>query len=390
MSGSRWRVVRYCAVAAFAILCHGGCPVQADARPDAAAQLKQVRQERARLAGVREALERRLGELGRELKSVDVAMVRARRASRQAAERAKAAAARLARLEKRARRLDRRMQALRRRMQEEAAAAWRRAGNHAPGLLVLHHASVAVIPHRRYMLARLLDSQEQDRRAYVEGLAELVRLRGEARQRRDELQALYRQKQQAGQELAARRAAKRRLWQRLKKDARLAARRDRSLAMQEAALKRLLAGLRGRLSAADTVTGWVPVRRLKGRLAWPLKGRIVAAFGSRPAPDRPRLSGIRLAPSPRTRQVRAIAAGQVRYADWFGGYGLMMIVDHGDGLMSVYAHNNALFRHLGDWVEAGEVLAEAGDTGWARRVELYFEIRDRGRAVNPVSWLSRK
>ena len=390
MNDCRLRVVRYCAVAVLVILCHGWYSARADARPDAAVRLEHVRQERARLARVREELEHRLGELGKELKSVDVAMVQARRASREAGIRVKAAAARLSKLEARERNLDRRVQALRERMREEAAAAYRRAGNHAPGLLMLHHVSVAAIPHRRYMLARLLASQEQDRRVYVQALAELTRLRSEARRRRDELQVLYRQKQQAGQELATRRAAKRRLWQRLKKDVQLAARRDRSLAMQEAALHRLLAGLRTRLSAADTVTGWVPVRRLKGRLAWPLRGRLLAGFGSRPAPGRPRLSGIRLAPSTRARQVRAIAAGQVRYADWFGGYGLMMIVDHGDGLMSVYAHNNALFRHIGDWVEAGEVLAEAGDTGWARRVELYFEIRDRGRAVNPVSWLSKK
>jgi septal ring factor EnvC (AmiA/AmiB activator) len=76
----------------------------------------------------------------------------------------------------------------------------------------------------------------------------------------------------------------------------------------------------------------------------------------------------------------------VRYSDWFGGYGLMMIVDHGDGLISIYAHNDALYLQMGEWVEEGEVLAEAGSTGWIEDVRLYFEVRDKGKPVNPADW----
>jgi len=79
----------------------------------------------------------------------------------------------------------------------------------------------------------------------------------------------------------------------------------------------------------------------------------------------------------------------VRYADWFGGYGLMMIVDHGDGLISVYAHNDALYWQMGDWVEAGERIAEAGSTGWIEGVRLYFELREKGKPVNPKKWCRR-
>jgi len=354
---------------------------------ETSAELKQIRQERSRLAAVRERLEMQLGSLGRELKAVDVAIVAARHSSRQAGEKAKESAAQLAHLLKRQHRLDDRVQALRRRMQNEVIAAYRRAGNQTYDLLALRHASVAEIPHRRFMLSRLLASQEEDRRAYAEGLVKLSRLQEAARRRRDELAQLHMQKVQAEKALAAKRRAKSGIWRRLKKDARQAKRRDRQLALQEAALRKLLAGLRTRLSAGDTAARWVSIRKLRGKLIWPVRGRLVASFGSRPSPDRPRLTGIRLAPPASARQVRSIAAGQVRYADWFGGYGLMMIVDHGDGLMSVYAHNNVFFKRLGDWVEAGEVVAEAGSTGWVKRVLLYFELRDGGKAVNPVSWL---
>jgi len=134
---------------------------------------------------------------------------------------------------------------------------------------------------------------------------------------------------------------------------------------------------------------WVSLRRRKGRLRWPLRGRIVTGFGQRPGDGRKRLTGVELAPILAARQVKAIASGQVRYADWFGGYGLMLIIDHGDGMMSVYAHNDALYKGVGDWVEEGEVVAAAGSTGWVEDVRLYFELRDGGRPVDPSQWCRR-
>lgn len=369
------------------LLFAGGMPLGA---AETTGELERIKQERIRLAAVREALETKLGSLGQELKAVDVAMVAARRSRQQAGERAKEADKQLAQLLKRQKRLSERVKKLRRHMQDEVIAAYRRAGNRSYNLLSMQHASVAEIPHRQFMLSRLLASQEDDRRAYVEGLTELSGLQEEARHHRDELAQLHEQKVQAEKALVAKRQAKRSIWRRLKKDAQLTKQRDRQLALQESALRKLLAGLHTRLSAGDAAARRVSVRMLRGKLAWPATGKLVAAFGSRPSPDRPRLTGIRLAPPGRARQVRSIAAGQVRYADWFGSYGLMMIIDHGDGLMSVYAHNNAFFKRLGDWVEAGELLAEAGSTGWVKRVLLYFELRDGGKAVNPVSWLSRK
>jgi len=175
----------------------------------------------------------------------------------------------------------------------------------------------------------------------------------------------------------------------VRQDARLKKQRDNQLARQEIALKKLLQGLGSTLVASEKSMNqddWKPMRKQKGRLAWPLKGRVVANFHSRPAPGRPRLSGVQLAPRKRGGQVKAIAAGQVRYADWFGGYGLMMIVDHGDGLMTVYAHNDALYKQIGDWVAAGDALADAGSTGWVRDTRLYFEVRDAGKPVNPRKW----
>ncbi len=85
-------------------------------------------------------------------------------------------------------------------------------------------------------------------------------------------------------------------------------------------------------------------------------------------------------------EVHAIHHGRVVFADWFNTSGLLLIIDHGDGYMSLYAHNQELFKTVGEWVTNGEVIAAAGNTGGQRDSGLYFEIRHNGRAEDPVNW----
>jgi septal ring factor EnvC (AmiA/AmiB activator) len=88
--------------------------------------------------------------------------------------------------------------------------------------------------------------------------------------------------------------------------------------------------------------------------------------------------------------VRAIYHGRVAFADWLQGLGLLVIVDHGGGYMSLYGHNEALWKDSGDWVEPGETIAQVGDTGGRSRAGLYFEIRLNGEPVNPHPWIARR
>ncbi|MDQ6968402.1 MAG: peptidoglycan DD-metalloendopeptidase family protein, partial [Mariprofundaceae bacterium] len=148
-------------------------------------------------------------------------------------------------------------------------------------------------------------------------------------------------------------------------------------------------GLQVALLSSDKIAKRVSIRKHKGRLHWPLKGKVVASFGSRPHAQSAKLLGVQIAPassSKKGRQVKVMADGQVRYADWFGGFGLMVVVEYGHGIIGVYAHNDALYKQVGDWVEAGDVIAEAGSTGWIEKTRLYFELRDKGKAVNPTRW----
>jgi murein hydrolase activator len=123
---------------------------------------------------------------------------------------------------------------------------------------------------------------------------------------------------------------------------------------------------------------------LRGKLAWPVGGKLVARFGES------RAGGVKwdgvLVATERGAPVRAVYGGRVIYADWLPGLGLLTIVDHGEGYMSLYGHNERLYKTVGERVSAGDTLGSAGDSGGSNRPELYFEIRKGGKAVDPRPW----
>lgn len=130
-----------------------------------------------------------------------------------------------------------------------------------------------------------------------------------------------------------------------------------------------------------------PIHELRGHLPPPLDGRPSQRFGESRNGEL-RWNGW-LMPAAFGTDVQAIAYGRVAYADWLRGYGLILIMDHGDGVMSLYAHNEALLRSVGDWVGPGEVIASVGDTGSPAGSALYFELRENGEPVDPDGWMRR-
>lgn len=361
------------------------------AERDVAAELDQVRKERIRVAEVRSRLESQLGELGRELHTLDAALVKARKALREAEAKVSAADRELAGLKGQMENLQAKADALHERMIRQSVAAYQRVAREPGWLDILAGVPVTEIPHRKYMLKQVMVSQQQEREQWLTTIARLDAVKIKVQAKRDELDVLRKERVQAATEAKAKVAAKLQLVKRVRRDIGRKKDEAKQLVAQEKALQQLLQGIADELLASDKARP-DDVRAQRGHLPWPLKGKIKVAFNSRPEKDRPKLTGVQLAPSKlsgKGRKVKAVAAGQIRYADWFGGYGLMMIVDHGDGLMTVYAHNEALYRQLGDWVDADEVIAEAGSTGWVKDVRLHFEVRDKGKAVNPVRWCRR-
>jgi septal ring factor EnvC (AmiA/AmiB activator) len=158
---------------------------------------------------------------------------------------------------------------------------------------------------------------------------------------------------------------------------------------QQGGLEKLVRELRRALERIDKfpTDSKDAFAKLRGRLAWPAAGKLVASYGQIRAGGM-KWDGLLVAGSQGT-PVRAIYHGRVVYADWLSGLGLLTIIDHGDGYLSLYGHNDRLYKDVGERVTAGDTIATMGDSGGRPRPELYFEIRKGGKPVDPRPWFSK-
>jgi septal ring factor EnvC (AmiA/AmiB activator) len=160
------------------------------------------------------------------------------------------------------------------------------------------------------------------------------------------------------------------------------------LRRQQSGLESLLAQLRRATASLPAESlGNSPFAHLRGRLPRPVVGRVIESYGQI------RAGGLKwqgdLFATVRDAPVHAVSQGRVVYADWLAGLGLLIIIDHGGGYMSLYGHNGRLYESVGQRVAAGQTIAEAGDSGGSVRPELYFEIRKGGKPLDPRLWLAR-
>lgn len=153
-------------------------------------------------------------------------------------------------------------------------------------------------------------------------------------------------------------------------------------------LEKLIEDLRRALrEAPPPLEGGQPFERVRGQLPWPVSGRLTARFGESRGGGL-KWTGVVIA-TDRGTQVRAPYGGRVVYADWLPGLGLLLILDHGGGYLTLYGHNEQLFKAVGDAVGPGEVIGTVGDSGGQERPELYVEVRKGSRALDPRLWFRR-
>ncbi|WP_425501730.1 murein hydrolase activator EnvC family protein [Pseudoxanthomonas koreensis] len=195
--------------------------------------------------------------------------------------------------------------------------------------------------------------------------------------------------------------------------------REKALGQDVKSLERLLANLRAAAARAEaerraaaaraaqerkeqTNSGRTPATPAKvpprvasaapapkvGGLGWPASGDLLARYGGK-LPDGRTSAGV-LIGAANGSQVSAVADGTVVFSEWMTGYGLILIIDHGNGYMSLYAHNESLLRDAGDRVRRGEAVARVGSSGGHGRPALYFELRRNGQPVDPATWLQRR
>lgn len=247
-------------------------------------------------------------------------------------------------------------------------------------------------PQQAQRMMRYFSYFNQARIEHIETLiAELQRLETIAEQ----IEAQERQLQQTegrllqqNRKLSARKAEQKKLLASL---SRQLSGREQQLKRKQAdrkRLERLLGEVQNLISNSVRKNDERPFRSMKGKLPRPTTGRIAKAFGNR-RDQQARWDGW-LINTREGQKVSAVHHGRVVFADWLRGFGLLTIIDHGQGYLSLYAHNQTLFYEVGAWVNQGDTLSLAGintDTG---KSNLYFEIRHNGRPKDPASWLRRR
>ena len=384
---------------------------QTDKR-DAERRLQEVRKELQRVASERRKLEGQRGDATRQLRQADEQVGGVQRALRSTETTLQRDTAVLARLQAERSQFTAGLQAKRTELAALLRAA-QLAGGAAPLKALLAQDRIADAE-------RVLTYQGYLQRGRVQRIREITRelqridtLEREITQRRADLAGDQQKQRQQLQALETARKQRAGMLAGIDQQYQDRTGREKALGRDAKALQNLLAQLRAAAAKATREAARAkaesnrrattsnpkppPARRATvasapalrvGGLAWPVNGSLLAAYGGR-MPDGRRSDGVLIAAAAGT-PVKAVADGTVVFADWMTGYGMILIIDHGNGYMSLYAHNDGLLRDAGDAVRRGDPVASVGSSGGQDRPGLYFELRRNGQPVNPDSWLSRQ
>ncbi len=366
-----------------------------------------------------EAEERRLAELRARIESLRV-RVEGQEASRREArdalrdsERAISAVNRtLAQLDREERNLRDRAKGLveRRRTLEHTLAEQQAtlgrvlAARYATGVpdtvrIVLSGDDLADVARRLHYFAHVARAANELIGAARRSIAELKQLRQQALDQAARLASIEAERRADRARLSGQRLERQRILARLGGELRASRRRMKVMVADEARLARLVEEI-GKVLASespgdnDRVQNVAPMSavggsfsRLRGKLRLPVRGELAGRFGG---PGRPGGAGAKgvFINAAEGQPVRAVAPGQVVYADWMRGFGNLLIVDHGEAYMSIYANNEALLKQVGELVAAGETIATVGASGGNEETGLYFELRHLGIAFDPLQWIT--
>ena len=377
---------------------------------DAEKRLQSGRGELREVAAQRRKLEGQRGDASRKLREADQQVGGTQRALQQTRAQMRRDAEALLQLQQQRQRHAGDLAAKRAELAKLLRAA-QFAGEAAPLKALLAQDRVAEAERALTYQGYLQRAQVERIRDLGAEVARLSALEDEILQRRNALDAADRKQAEQLAQLQAARQQRAGLLAELDQQYRDRAQREKALGQDAKALQNLLAQLRaaaakaareaararreaerqakasGKPAPKRSAVASAPAMRVGG-LSWPVSGNLLAAFGGR-LPDGRRSDGVLIA-APAGTAVKAVADGTVVFADWMTGYGNILIVDHGNGYMSLYAHNDGLLRAAGDSVRRGDALAAVGSSGGQERPALYFELRRNGAPVNPSGWLTRQ
>lgn len=230
------------------------------------------------------------------------------------------------------------------------------------------------------------EARSQRIREAVAAVERYRSMREDLRRERERLAELRREQAAQRERLQARREERSSVLARVEAAIGADEQRLERLEANEAELQALVDELRDALADVPGPEADRPsIEERRGTLPWPVDGALAARFGeARGSGGTWRGLLVRGGMGDR---VEAVAHGQVVFADWLRGLGLLLIIDHGDGYMTLYGYNQSLYREVGEWVDTGDMIARVGDSGGRDEAGLYFEIRKQGQPQDPLRWL---
>jgi septal ring factor EnvC (AmiA/AmiB activator) len=238
-------------------------------------------------------------------------------------------------------------------------------------------------------LTLLARRQEDVIASYLKTMADLRNAESNQARQKEEVAGLIAASGQKRRELEAQEAENKALVQEIRKN-----RQNYEQALEEQKDRaHQLQSLMDRLASQEIVLPFlfVPFYEKKGKLPWPISGKVITQFGIEPYLNtRTMNNGIEIAPPKDNTVVLAIHPGKVVYADYFQGYGNLLIIDHGMNYYSLYGHCDEFLVRKGDFVRAEQPIAMAGDIGSLKGVTLYLEIRYKSKPLDPLQWLKRR
>jgi len=390
-------------------------PATAQSQRETERKLQQMRQELRGIGQERRKLEGQRGEASRQLREADEKVARTARVLSQTESALQEQQRAMAELQARREDLSARLARQREALAGLLRAAYR-IGDNAPLKLMLSQDTVAdanrLLAYHRYVQrerARQIQALTQD-------LDSLKQVEQQIEERRLSLDQVRQQQQVQSKALGDERRKRAATVADLDGRYQERAEREKALGEDTKALEQLLANLRAAAARAEAerraaaqraaaeasaqakagnrgtktppkVVANAPAPKVGG-LGWPVSGNLLARYGGR-LPDGRTSSGV-LIGAPNGTTVTAVADGTVVFSDWMTGYGMILIIDHGNGYMSLYAHNDTLLRDAGTTVKRGEAVARVGNSGGQGTPALYFELRRNGQPVDPGSWLQRR
>ena len=329
----------------------------------------------------RSALEQQLADAERRISQ----LTRERRDLRQKAENQ---TQKLAELRKQEQQLSETLETQRDSLEKQIRSAWMEGD--VPALKVLlNEAEPGNIARTMTYYEYLSRDTVKRLKAFQKNLEELKQARAQVQATRTRLASTEADLEQRQQTLADTRKQREQTLAALDEDIQSRRNEREELVADRERLEKLLKDVQEAIAKIPAPNEQQPFESLRQTLPWPAQGRVVTHYGSQYADGKLKRSGM-IINTDEEAEVKAVHYGRVVFANWLRGFGLMTIIDHGDGYMTLYGHSSSLFTAPGDWVRAGETVAQAGRTGGTEDPAVYFEVRQNGKAVNPRHWLGNR